>query len=100
MEQMLEILAAVQPCEDKSFETLKQLVLHHVNNGSGCICIFVSWDQQRQDFVKQLKIMQIPCLVLVVTENQASLPAGPMSTDPENFRVLPLGKIGEELAKL
>lgn len=100
MEQMLEILAAVQPCEDKPFEILEELVLQHINTVSGCICIFTSWDQRRQDFVEQLKIMQIPCLVLVVTDSPTTLPPGPMADDPKNFRALPVGKVGEELAKL
>ncbi|MBA4149893.1 MAG: DUF58 domain-containing protein [Verrucomicrobia bacterium] len=99
-EQMLEILAAVQPCREKEFSSLKQIVLEHLDAVSGVICILLSWDNERQNFIEQLKVMGVPVLVFVVTEEDAELAPGPMADKPENFRPLPLGKIGEELAKL
>ena len=99
-EQMLEILAAVQPCADKPFKILEELVLEHVGSVSGCICVFLAWDEARQNFVEQLKILGVPVLVLVVSERDAKLPLGPMADKPEAFKILPLGKVQEELAKL
>ncbi len=99
-EQMLEILASVQPCREKGFSALKQIVEEHLETVSGCICILLSWDNERQNFIEELKVMGIPVLVLVVTETDAELPHGPMADKPECFRQLPLGKIGEELSKL
>jgi uncharacterized protein (DUF58 family) len=100
MEQMLEILASVQVCHERSFESLEQLVLQHISTVSGCICVFVCWDEQRRDFVEQLKALGLPILVLVVTETETKLEPGPMADRPECFRQLPVGKIGEELTKL
>lgn len=99
-EQMLEILAAVQPCQEKEFSSLKQIVLEHLDAVSGVICILLSWDNERQNFIEQLKVMGVPVLVFVVTESETSLTPGPMADKPEFFRPLPLGKVGEELAKL
>ena len=38
-DQMLEILASIRPCADKSFETLEHLVISHISVVSGCICV-------------------------------------------------------------
>jgi uncharacterized protein (DUF58 family) len=99
-EQMLEILASVQVCRDKRFESLEHLVLEHATQISGCICVFLEWDEARKDFVKSIKLQGTPLLVFVVTESETSLDPGPMADQPERFRVLPVGRIGEKLATL
>src|SRR5437588_922973 len=38
-DQMLEILAGVQPCLEQRFSNLEHLVLNHVKSVSGCVCI-------------------------------------------------------------
>ena len=58
------------------------------------------WDEQRQNFVEQLKVRGVPMLVFVVTEDEGELAPGPMADKPESFRILRPGKVGEELAKL
>ena len=101
-EQMLEILASVEPCREKSFSVLEQLVMEHVTMVSGCICVFIAWDESRQSLVQQLRAIGIPLLVFVVTETDAvdSLEPGPLSEEPQCFHPLEVGKIGEGLAKL
>jgi uncharacterized protein (DUF58 family) len=101
-EQMLEILASVARCREKSFSVLEQLVMEHVTTVSGCICVFVAWDEARQSLVRQLRAIGIPLLVFVVTETGAadSLEPGPLSEEPQCFHPLEVGKIGEGLAKL
>jgi hypothetical protein len=100
-DQMLEILASVKNCADKKFETLEHLVLNHIAAVSGGICIFQRWDEARKNFVIKLRALGVPLLVLVVTPPlQNKLDAGPMRDEPENFHVLEIGKIAEELAKL
>ena len=100
-EQMLEILASVKNCADKKFETLEHLVIGHISAVSGCICVLQRWDDARKSFVKKLRTLNIPLLVLVVVGPGEKKPdAGPMRDAPENFRVLEIGHIEEELAKL
>ena len=65
-DQMLEILASVRNCADKTFETLEQLVLNHVSAVSGCICVLQRWDDARKNFVKKLRALDVPVLVLVI----------------------------------
>jgi hypothetical protein len=98
---MLEILASVRNCADKPFDTLEHLVLNHISIVSGCICVLQRWDDPRKSFIKKLRALGIPLLVLVVTRPGEKKPdAGPLRDEPENFHVLEIGHIGEELGKL
>jgi uncharacterized protein (DUF58 family) len=98
-EQMLEILASVQPCTAQPFETLETLVLQRLEEVSGAICVFLAWDQQRRDFVKRIRIMGIPLLVLVITEpNARDLDADGLG--PDSFHQIEVGKAEKILATL
>ena len=100
-DQMLEILAAVQPCADKPFASLEHLVLERVAAVSGGICVLLAWDAARQEFVKKLRALGVPVVVLVlVRPGHERLSAGPMLDDPEHFRVLELGRIESALAAM
>ncbi|MEK7674877.1 MAG: DUF58 domain-containing protein [Verrucomicrobiota bacterium] len=101
-DQMLEILASVRVCREKQFNSLLRLVLEHVAALSGCICIFLSWDAQRKKFVEYLKMIGVPLLVLIMTEEGAAgaLDPGPLRDQPECFHVLEAGKVEEGLASL
>jgi uncharacterized protein (DUF58 family) len=100
-DQMLEILAAVQASTDKPFSMLENLVLNHVSAVSGVICVLQSWDEARQNFVRKLRVLDLPVIVLVIAEPGTIEPdAGPMRDMPENFHVLRIGQIQEELVKL
>jgi uncharacterized protein (DUF58 family) len=100
-DQMLEILASVRNCADKTFETLEHLVLDHISAVSGCICVLQRWDEARQEFVKKLRALDIPLLVLVVARPGEKKPgAGPLRDEPDTFHVLEIGRIEEELGKL
>jgi len=65
-EQALEVLAAVQPCTDKSFRSLKELVMRHAASVCGCVCVLLDWDEPRRELVRQLRARGLPVLVLVV----------------------------------
>ncbi len=99
-EQMLEILASVQICRDKNFDSLEHMVLQHATQISGCICVFLEWDGARKDFVKRVKAQGTPFMVFVVTQNEITLDPGPMADQPEKFHVLPITRIREKLATL
>jgi uncharacterized protein (DUF58 family) len=101
-EQMLEILAAVQPCRDRLFANLEHMVIEHVRLVSGCICVFIEWDKQRQDFVQRLKNLGVPLLVAVVTPagDEISLDPGPMRDEPQNFHTIEAGQLERGLARM
>lgn len=98
-DQMLEILATVQPRASEPFEALEQLVLEHAPAVSGCICIFVDWDEARRELVRTLGAMGVPALVLVIRERGGrALERRP--DDPESLHVLEVGNIEAGLARL
>jgi uncharacterized protein (DUF58 family) len=101
-DHMLEILAAVPACIDKSFDTLEHLVLEHVSVVTGCICVLLGWDSTRREFVRRIQEMGVPVLVLVVVETgQAkAMEAKAAENRPDRFHVLEVGRIEEGLANL
>lgn len=98
-DQMLELLASVKICPDKSFPALAQLVIEHASSVSGCICIFLDWDDVRRVLVRKLTTLGVPALVLVVRESGAP-PLERQADDPVSLHFLEVGKIEEGLAKL
>jgi uncharacterized protein (DUF58 family) len=101
-DQMLEILAAVRLCRERPFSTLHELVLEHLGTLSGGICVFLDWDEPRQELVRKLDSLGLPLLVLVITEpgGKHRFTAGPMRHHPESFHVIETDKVAEELARL
>jgi len=101
-EKTLEILACVRACKDRPFSMLHQLVIERYSALSGCICVLLSWDEERQRFINHLNSLGVPTLVLVIQDNESFYRATPDSTGPirEGFHLLEIGKIAEGLAKL
>ena len=67
-EQLLEILACVSASTDQDFSRLYPLVMEHATSLSGCVCILLNWEQERQNFVQSLNNAGIPLLVIVISE--------------------------------
>ena len=100
-EQMLEILAGVKVCRTQPFALLEDLVLRHSGDVSGVICVLLAWDEARQTFVRKLRELGVPLVVLVVREaGGPPLHPGPMRDAPSQFHVLLTGAIEEGLASL
>ena len=98
-EQMLELLAAVTPAVEKPFAALEQLVVEHASSVSGCVCIFVAWDEPRRALVERLQQLGVPLTVLIVRAAGAAM-LEQRADDPENLHVLEVGKMEEGLARL
>ena len=96
------MVADVRPCDAKPFETIFPTVISRAEFCSGCICIFVTWDEQRQKLVQLLRHLGIPVFVLVIMEpDDSTIPdPGPMSDVSENFHVLRAGEIEMGLAQI
>ena len=102
VDQMLEILASVRVCSEKPFQTLENLVLNHAGALSGCICVLLAWDEPRRNFVRKLKTVGIPVLVVVVVPAAPAKPfePGPMRDEPDRFHTLVVGHIEQGLSRL
>ncbi len=100
-DSMMEILACVQPCHDRPFSELSALLTNHASRLSGCICILLSWDEERQEMIRTLRGLGIPLKIIVVTEQADTVEdAGPMLRDQEDFHVLTAGEMEEGVAGL
>jgi uncharacterized protein (DUF58 family) len=96
-ENMLEVLACVQPCRHQPFAMLSRLILGHIREMSGFICVLLAWDTARRELVSALCAAGAPVQVLVVTRPDVKLdPAdGPLADQPRRLVSLPVGSIQE-----
>ena len=102
-DKMLEILAAVVGCRDKSFEYLTPVVISRASMLSGCICVFLRWDDERRKLIDYLKTLGIPVLVLVIEDTGVRIEDDApesMLDASEDFHLLTSGKIQEGLMKI
>jgi hypothetical protein len=100
---MLEILAGVVSCRNKSFDHLTSMVTARASMLSGCICILLSWDEERKKLIDHLKSMGIPTLALIIKQANGSADnrvKEPAQDESNNFHQLKMGKIQEGLMNI
>ena len=100
--RMLEILADVTACRDKSFESLFPAVFENAARLSGCLCVLLKWDDLRREFIRRLRGMRLPLQILVIRDPipDDGFDSGPMKDMPGAFHILETGKIKEGLAAI
>jgi len=100
-DKILEILASVRICREKPFSLLPPTVTERAAMLSGCICILLSWDKERKDFIRQLRVLNVPVLVLIITDSSEPISdPGPMADKPQYFHQIEISRIQEGLSKL
>jgi hypothetical protein len=102
-DQFLEILASVMPCTDGGFAQLTPLVLSRTHLLSGCICVFIAWDDERKQLINYLKGVGIPVIVYVITDagqDGVTPVKGIENAEGDNFYRLSAEKIQEGLMAL
>lgn len=101
--KMLEILSCVQTCNDRDIGSLQSLVKQSVGLLSGCICILLSWDQERKNFIQNLLSHGLPLVVIVITKDDPDRiqhDPGPMKNMIHRFHAVQAGNIEKGLASL
>ena len=90
------------PLQEQAVHYLPPVVFERSSLLSGCICVLLSWDDERQQFIGNLLELGIPTLVLVIAaaDDPPTLEPGPMRGNPEHLLRLEVGKIEEGLATL
>lgn len=68
--QLLEKLATMSPCQTLKFENLLPLVQSRLSRLSSCICVFLHWDETRNDLLEMLAQFGVPTKAIVLCENQ------------------------------
>lgn len=101
-EHLLEILACVRPCMDKPFSTLHHLAVSRRPSMSGCVCVFLSWDKSRRDFIEHLNRIGVSTMVVVIADPLYSniQIAEDREKRPSWLHIMECGKIEEGLAAL
>ena len=90
---LLEVLAGVQLCAGKPFSTLQDAVTARRGLLTGSICILLAWDEARREFIRMLRGLGVPVVVLVVS-------AEPVENREPWLRVITPGNVAEGLARL
>jgi uncharacterized protein (DUF58 family) len=91
--RLLEVLAGVSMNSDGNFSMMVELVRTRREQLSGCVCILLTWDEQRKALVDALRAGGGVVLPLVVsTQAPPNLPSG--------IKLLTPGRIAEDLASL
>jgi uncharacterized protein (DUF58 family) len=68
--QILETLATLNLCHDQELASLAPVVQTRLPHLSGCICILISPDQARLDFLKTLALYGIPIKAMVLCQQK------------------------------
>jgi uncharacterized protein (DUF58 family) len=101
VDRMLEILASVQPCTSHDFSELEEIVLRQIARVSGCVCIFLKWDEARKDLVEQMSSLEIPQLVIVLKRAGEKPPVIELKHDRfAKIHVIEMDKVQEGLARI
>lgn len=66
---LLEILACLQTCQDRSFSELTDLVKHNIHLLSGTILIFIDLDSKRKKLLTFLQETGIPFQAVLITHD-------------------------------
>lgn len=102
-ERLLEILATVQPTQDKSFEILLSALQLELATLGGCICILLNWDKERKTLIEQLQTAGIPTLALVIEGERGlreEIDRSCLRNRQSRIEVLNIHRIQEALLKL
>ena len=102
-ERMLELLASVMPCQDKSFASLLPVIQSRCSLLSGCICILLDWDEERKTLVRYLQSLGIPALILVIQGERGlsmELTQDVVNSSHHQIQILKLGQIQAGLMEL
>ncbi|MBL9127026.1 MAG: hypothetical protein JNL97_05240, partial [Verrucomicrobiales bacterium] len=76
-EQMLQVLAGVTLHPKQDFGALEALVLRHARQLSGCVLIFLAWDEPRRHLHDRLRSIGVPLLTFVVRDQPRNPPPPP-----------------------
>ena len=97
-ENMLEILACVMPCRHHSFTSLENMIIRHLPDISGLICVLLNWDEKRRNLINRIRSRNIPLMVFLISEDNGKQPdISSVDINPDCFITLHPGRIQEQL---
>ncbi|TNF98407.1 MAG: DUF58 domain-containing protein [Gammaproteobacteria bacterium] len=101
-DQLLEVLACVEPCTQHLFDTLTQSVMANSSRISGCICVLLNWNEERQKLLRRLRTAGVPSMVLLISDRTTdeTPELGPMADQPDRFHLINPSSIEQDLAAI
>ena len=90
---LLEALAGAQLRTNSRFESLREALMARRATLTSSILVLIGWDEQRRRLVKELRVLDLPLLVMAVLNE-------PPADAPAWLHVLVPGRIKEGLARL
>ncbi len=99
--RMLELLASVSTCQDKSFPELAGLVKSHASLLSGIVLVLIDLDDERRDLVHYLITHNIPVkILLIVNKREDFAESEQKAIQSAPLKIIEVGKVEEQLAEL
>lgn len=98
-DKMLEILACVQACQDKTISALIPALQSNIKKISGSICIFLDWQEGHKKIYQMFKQSQVPVFIIVLAEDKLKMEEK-ISRDMNrmaHIKVVQRGRIQQEL---
>jgi hypothetical protein len=95
---LLEVIASIQASRSEAFQRLHQAVLSHIAQCSSFICVFLHWDQERKELVKQLTAHGLPVAVFLIHDGTVN--KEDLDGRPEHFYLIDHHHLAEELASI
>ncbi len=100
-QKIMEILASVSTCQEKSFTEMSGLVKSHSALLSGIVLILIDLDEQRNDLITFLAGNKIPMKAMVIIENREEFAAKKKKLKvAAPLRTMDLHKLEEQIALL
>jgi len=92
---MLEMLASIAPTRDRPLASLRLVLAQRIGLISGCACVLLGWDEERQALVRWLRGQGVTLEVYAVCADSIPLEPGPMADQPSRFHPLVAGRLEE-----
>ena len=102
-ERMVEILACVEPSEDKTILELLPVIESNINKFSGSICNFLGCEQGHKKIYSLFKQASIPIFVIILTRDKLKMEETifqDMSHSRANIKVIHYNHIQQELGAI
>jgi len=100
--KMLEILACVEFCEEKTIFEIAPFIRADLNRISSSICIFLGWEKGHKHLYQLFKQALVPVSIIVLAENKNQMEDKLFQdkTDMAIIKVVEIGQVQETLGQV
>ena len=100
-QRMLEILASVETCGDKTFAELAALVRSHSSLLSGIVVILIDIDKERSELINYLVAHDIPTKAVLLTDDKNAAEFLLTENQPDiPIRIIDVAQVEEQVMQL